>query len=725
MLSLLGVSPGPPLTEYDSTGVIDYLEASDAFSLEATPTNFYEMGGSTATGLYFPGASVTINIQVDDGGVLLDGAGGFVVTGDLDTNGDFVPDYSGTLLTGNVTGLGFEDSGSTTDRFDFHVEVTGGELASGFTEFAVGSSVGVYCTSEGSTFTGVFDVDFQGGAKGEFGPIEPLGEPGIDIEKLINGEDADTPLEAVEVLPGEAIEYCYEVTNTGELDFAFDDVVVTDDQGLVPVFDAASDDGGDLILSPGETWVYTATATAEDLGVVIDFDTADGIPLPAGTIIDTEFQADGLTLSTDAPYGLMIFNSAHPTGHDCDLKTPGWGVGNRAARGNILIISEDGDQSDPDDNAAGGTIFFDFDLPVRVDHVSVLDIDCGESGGEIVTFDADGNVISVRPILVLGNNSHQIIEVADEGVSRMEVRLIGSGAVTEVAYSGTFANIGTVVADTVTDSDAAHYVNGMEEPPDELDIFISTQTRARTEDGTCMGASDVVSTTVNGKLFDGSILRHPWFRCDPNLDGFHMLADGSMLLSTARATAIDGTVLRDGSVARFYGEEYVNRGGDPAKLGSAEVVVNEMQLYGRRRGGLDVDSISVAENGDLLISLAENEVLADGNYYRDGDVIRLELASNGTLVGTSLFLSESIFCGCFADIDAFHALSDTRVLLSVRSGGTRLGDLVLRDGDIVLYDMETGLAEIKVSEEDLFCRNENIDALFAGAGNGELRFVDL
>ena len=51
----------------------------------------------------------------------------------------------------------------------------------------------------------------------------------------------------------------------------------------------------------------------------------------------------------------MIFDSANPTGGDTDLAS--------ATAGLILIISEDGDSSDPDDDASGGTFIFDFDTP--------------------------------------------------------------------------------------------------------------------------------------------------------------------------------------------------------------------------------------------------------------------------------------------------------------------------------------------------------------------------
>lgn len=84
----------------------------------------------------------------------------------------------------------------------------------------------------------------------------------------------------------------------------------------------------------------------------------------------------------------MIFDSQNPTGGDVDLGTPhqsfgggpGIGRGGRAgarfpndkARGNVLIVSEDGNAADPDDNQYGGIITFDFASPRRVDSFGLL-----------------------------------------------------------------------------------------------------------------------------------------------------------------------------------------------------------------------------------------------------------------------------------------------------------------------------------------------------------------
>lgn len=94
------------------------------------------------------------------------------------------------------------------------------------------------------------------------------GERGIDIEKKTNGNQADgaNDGDVPQITYGDVVTWSYEVTNTGDIPFSEAEVIVTDDQpGVTPVLDTSSDAGGDLILSPGETWIYTATGQALDL----------------------------------------------------------------------------------------------------------------------------------------------------------------------------------------------------------------------------------------------------------------------------------------------------------------------------------------------------------------------------------------------------------------------------------------------------------------------------
>ncbi|MGK7940825.1 MAG: SdrD B-like domain-containing protein, partial [Crocosphaera sp.] len=299
----------------------------------------------------------------------------------------------------------------------------------------------------------------------DFGYIKLV--QGIDIEKFTNGVDADTPDAAAEILAGDTVTWTYEVTNTGEVAFDESEIKVIDDQeGIISNIIDQGD--GDSTLAAGETWVYEQTGIAQDLftvtNTVIDFET-DGLgnALPAGTIIDDEYQNLGVTISA-TKFGAMIFDSANPTGGDFDLATK--------SEGNILIISEDGDSSDPDDNAGGGVITFKLDNSVEVNSINFVDIE--ETGGKVLTTDADGN-ISTTSIPAPGDGSLQTLNINDSDVVKIEVHLVGSGAISGLDFDsigdGIYKNIGTVVAGDVTDSDHSHYINIDRDPGIDIEKF--------------------------------------------------------------------------------------------------------------------------------------------------------------------------------------------------------------------------------------------------------------
>ena len=228
---------------------------------------------------------------------------------------------------------------------------------------------------------------------------------------------------------------------------------------------ATCDDGSDpsaIDLDPGETvtCVFINTEDVDECPPSIDFETdATGlIPLVPGEIIDGTNQPwaiEGIWLSTDKPLSqpLMIFDTSFPTGGDTDLGTPnelftippdfivpGPGVGdqgdsNQIPRGQVLIISEDGDSSDPDDDAIdGGLISFVFDPPVELTEIRVLDIDENEAGGTATAYDALGNVILTRPLLPLGDNSFQVVQFLRKDVSALEIHFVSSAALTAVIF---------------------------------------------------------------------------------------------------------------------------------------------------------------------------------------------------------------------------------------------------------------------------------------------------
>jgi hypothetical protein len=98
---------------------------------------------------------------------------------------------------------------------------------------------------------------------------------------------------------------------------------------------------------------------------------------------------------------------------------------------NVLILSEDGDSTDPDDNARGGTFEFTFDEQVTLESIGIFDI---EKAGVIIAYDEAGSVLGVLDTIVTGNNQAGTVEVGLEGVSRVDVTLVESGAITDLTY---------------------------------------------------------------------------------------------------------------------------------------------------------------------------------------------------------------------------------------------------------------------------------------------------
>ena len=96
--------------------------------------------------------------------------------------------------------------------------------------------------------------------------------PGIDLEKMTNGVDADDPFapDLPEIPVGDSVTWTYEVMNTGNVPLA--NVTIRDDHGT-PINDAddfepefvGGDDDGDGLLGLTETWIFSTTGTAHEL----------------------------------------------------------------------------------------------------------------------------------------------------------------------------------------------------------------------------------------------------------------------------------------------------------------------------------------------------------------------------------------------------------------------------------------------------------------------------
>ncbi len=186
---LIGVTPGDPLFNYNSGGTTTYDELTGSLVVNATPLNYTQVGGAPLDIFFLQTApSVSMSISLDSACNLVGGNGGndLTVTGDIDLNGDFTPEISGTLLTGQVVEFGVGPAPASIASFDARFAITGGELVTSG-DYTLGSEVGMTLSVEGNNFTGACDVAWNGGAKGKIGAIEPAIPPVAlcyDIKKI-------------------------------------------------------------------------------------------------------------------------------------------------------------------------------------------------------------------------------------------------------------------------------------------------------------------------------------------------------------------------------------------------------------------------------------------------------------------------------------------------------------------------------------------------------------
>ena len=156
------------------------------------------------------------------------------------------------------------------------------------------------------------------------------------------------------------------------------------------------------------------TCTADPGGFVGVFgDSADaGIPGNAAMIFDAECLPGGIPSDC--------------SGGDDDLLFPG--------QGNMLIITEDEDASDPDD-ADLVNAFFQFDFStwgpgtVCVDSITYGDVEAKETGAQAQVFPSG----TIFPLPDTGDNVLNTVLIGECGVVAMDVTLNGSGAIDDIA----------------------------------------------------------------------------------------------------------------------------------------------------------------------------------------------------------------------------------------------------------------------------------------------------
>lgn len=216
-------------------------------------------------------------------------------------------------------------------------------------------------------------------------------------------------------------------------------------------------------ICPGYTKPFCGTIDFNSTGIK---ENCNGNPIAAGMEITNQYMDDiGLTIYGESNHPnrtgrVITFDSSNPTGGDTDLGTPnqaygGPGIGsggtssqgrNDVSEGNLIILAEnvidndgDGLVDNPDDDAAGGTITFDFANPITVQAFTIVDLD--DNANNVITLEfADGRPDLVVNVPQIGNNSRKVVmtKKADgswaDGVIRAKISFSGSGAIAGLCY---------------------------------------------------------------------------------------------------------------------------------------------------------------------------------------------------------------------------------------------------------------------------------------------------
>jgi len=165
----------------------------------------------------------------------------------------------------------------------------------------------------------------------------------------------------------------------------------------------------------------------------------------------------GLNPESSAPNtnAAMIFDSSNPTGGDLDLGSPNQAFGgpgqsedgdqpsNDSALGNVLIITENFDTTDPDDSYVEGSLYhFDFsgygNGEVTMVGFDMLDLDAPGANGALTVvrlYDVFHNLLFEKTLDYAPDNAKQYIDLEEtQGVTRMVIELNNSGAIDNIKF---------------------------------------------------------------------------------------------------------------------------------------------------------------------------------------------------------------------------------------------------------------------------------------------------
>jgi len=174
----------------------------------------------------------------------------------------------------------------------------------------------------------------------------------------------------------------------------------------------------------------------------------------------------------------------------------------------------------------------------------------------------------------------------------------------------------------------------------------------------------------------------------------------TVLISTKNNANVGGTNVRNGDIAVF--EE-----GDAANTIQLQNLENEI-FKGK---GSNIDALHSLGNDQFLISTTVNTKIILGGVgikVKDGDIIQLDFTNQTAVV---LVAEDDVF-DKGSNIDALSIDGNGNFLISTKGDG-KIGDLKFKNGDIVSFNQADpqGTIVVVANENDIFRKNENIDAL--------------
>lgn len=174
-----------------------------------------------------------------------------------------------------------------------------------------------------------------------------------------------------------------------------------------------------------------AAFAASSQAMLIDFN-----GLSTGEIVTN--QIPGVTISADSNGNFdiaAIFDSNNPTGGDDDLLTPSALV--PVDYGNLLIIAEDNDDTDPpigflddpDDERDGGILKFKYVNTFNAGEIVLID---NENDNSLLKFYSGGSLVNTINLAKTADGDDQITNWSGFSYDELHVVLDGSGGIAQV-----------------------------------------------------------------------------------------------------------------------------------------------------------------------------------------------------------------------------------------------------------------------------------------------------